>query len=73
MSAAAGEAGDGAPRPFPWEAVIHTGFCLLRLSSETFWRLTPREFFAMTGGTRAFFRTLDRQAMEAMMRRFPDG
>ncbi|MGG2476230.1 rcc01693 family protein, partial [Rhizobium sp. BR5] len=38
--------------PFPWAAVIHTGLCLLRLSSETFWLMTPREFFAMTGGTR---------------------
>lgn len=62
---------DPTPRPFPWEAVMHTGFHLLRLSSETFWRLTPREFFAMTGGTTT--RTLDRKAMEAMMRRFPDG
>ncbi|MBS0258979.1 phage tail assembly chaperone [Agrobacterium tumefaciens] len=69
MSAAAGEV---TPRPFPWEAAIHAGFCLLRLSSETFWRLTPREFFAMTGGN-AVPRGPDRQAMEAMMRRFPDG
>ncbi len=73
MSAAAGGVGDTTVRPFPWEAVIHTGFYLLRLSSETFWRLTPREFFAMTGGTRALFRTVDRQSMEAMMRLFPDG
>ncbi|MCZ7939440.1 rcc01693 family protein [Agrobacterium salinitolerans] len=68
MSAAAGEA---TPRPFPWEAVVHAGFCLLRLSSETFWRLTPREFSAMTGGN-AVPRGPDRPAMEAMMRRFPD-
>jgi uncharacterized phage protein (TIGR02216 family) len=73
LNAAAGEAGDLTPRPFPWEAVIHTGFHLLRLSSETFWRLTPREFFAMTGGTRAAVLTLNRPALEAMMRRFPDG
>ncbi|WP_174065331.1 rcc01693 family protein [Agrobacterium tumefaciens] len=73
MSAAAGEVGDLTPRPFPWGAVIHTGFHLLRLSSETFWRLTPREFFAMTGGIRTAFHTLDRPAMDAMMRRFPDG
>lgn len=69
MNAAAGEA---ATRPFPWSAVIHTGLCLLRLSSETFWRLTPREFFAMTGGN-AVPHGPDRQEMEAMMRRFPDG
>lgn len=73
MSAAAGGAGDVTVRPFPWEAVIHTGFCLLRLSSDTFWRLTPREFFTMTGGTRALSRTVDRQSMETMMRLFPDG
>lgn len=70
MNAAAGEA---TPRPFPWEAVIHTGFCLLRLSSETFWQLTPREFFAMTGGARAVSSAPDRAAMETMMRQFPDG
>ncbi|KAA3503195.1 phage tail assembly chaperone [Rhizobium rhizogenes] len=53
--------------------MIHAGFCLLRLSSETFWRLTPREFFAMTGGVRAGSGSPDRRAIEAMMRRFPDG
>ncbi|MBB4405257.1 rcc01693 family protein [Agrobacterium radiobacter] len=69
MNAAAGEA---TPRPFPWDAVIHTGLFLLRLSSETFWMMTPREFFAMTGGN-AVSRGPGRQAMEGMMRRFPDG
>lgn len=73
MSAAAGGAGEATVRRFPWEAVIHAGFCLLRLSPETFWRLTPREFFAMTGGTRAVAGTVDRRAMEMMMMRFPDG
>ncbi|NTE65611.1 phage tail assembly chaperone, partial [Agrobacterium tumefaciens] len=47
MNAAAGEA---TSRPFPWDAVIHTGLFLLRLSPETFWLMTPSEFFAMTGG-----------------------
>ncbi|MGF0524244.1 rcc01693 family protein [Agrobacterium pusense] len=65
-------AGDATPRPFPWDAVLHAGFCLLRLSSEVFWRLTPREFFAMTGGVRSGSHGPDRQEMEAMMRRFPD-
>jgi len=69
LNAAAGEA---TTRPFPWPAVIHAGLCLLRLSSETFWRLTPKEFFAMTGGY-AVPQGPDRQAMKAMMRRFPDG
>jgi len=35
-------------------------------------RLTPREFFATTGGY-AVPQGPDRQAMKAMMRRFPDG
>jgi len=69
LSAAAGEA---TTRPFPWPAAIHAGLCLLRLSPEIFWRLTPREFFAMTGGNAAS-RGPDRQAMEGMMRQFPDG
>ncbi|MFK3688950.1 rcc01693 family protein [Agrobacterium tumefaciens] len=65
-------AGGATPPPFPWQAVLHTGFHLLRLSSETFWRMTPREFFAMTGGNMTQ-RCPDRPTMEALMRQFPDG
>ncbi|NTE65612.1 phage tail assembly chaperone [Agrobacterium tumefaciens] len=49
-----------------------TSLRLLRLSPETFWLMTPSEFFAMTGGN-AVSRGPDRQAMEGMMRQFPDG
>lgn len=56
---------------------MHAGLCLLRLDPETFWRLSPREFAAMTGayapaaaaqaGTRP-----DRAALEALIGLFPD-
>ncbi len=32
--------------PFPWEAAMRFGFGVLHLSSEAFWRLTPRELAA---------------------------
>jgi uncharacterized phage protein (TIGR02216 family) len=47
--------------------------CLLRLSPDVFWALTPVEFFAMTGGMRPQGRGLDRAGMEGLMRAFPDG
>ncbi|WP_281978067.1 rcc01693 family protein [Pseudorhizobium flavum] len=69
MSAAAG--GRDA-EPFPWEAVMHAGFCLLRLSPDVFWRLTPVEFFAMTGGLRPRRLEMARDGLEGLMERFPD-
>lgn len=45
------------------------GFGVLRLSSHDFWRLTPREFAA---ALRALSAPIDRAALEALARRFPD-
>ena len=70
MSAAAG--GEADAEPFPWEAVMHAGLCLLRLSPEVFWRLTPVEFFAMTGGMRPAGDGMVRAGLEGLMSRFPD-
>ncbi|KQQ58608.1 hypothetical protein ASF69_14640 [Rhizobium sp. Leaf311] len=60
-------------KPFPWGQVIHAGLSLLRLPPAVFWALTPVEFFAMTGGMRPHDTTIDRPALEGLMRLFPDG
>lgn len=52
---------------------MHTGLCLLRLSPDVFWRLTPVEFFAMTGGLRPQPLGMGREGLEGLMGRFPDG
>ncbi|WP_440409798.1 rcc01693 family protein [Neorhizobium petrolearium] len=51
---------------------MHAGLCLLRLAPRDFWVLTPREFFAMTGGLRRKDGEMDRAALEALMGQFPD-
>ena len=58
--------------PFPWQAVMHAGFCLLRLSPRDFWQLTPREFFCMAGGFLARPQGLARDGLAALMAAFPD-
>ena len=69
MKAAAEKPGtDTGPRAFPWRETIHAGLFLLRLPPETFWRLTPVEFHAMTGGFVPRF-TLP---LKALMERYPD-
>jgi len=60
-------------KPFPWAEAMQFGFGVLRLSSDAFWRLTPRELAAAIaarrgGGTPP----LDRAAFDALMRQFPD-
>lgn len=76
MRAAEGESGcelqGKAVSPFPWDMVIHVGFCLLRLSSRDFWALTPLEFAAMTGSIRPRGDAPDRGGLEALMQAFPD-
>ncbi|MGK9050181.1 rcc01693 family protein [Neorhizobium petrolearium] len=71
MKAAAGI--EARAEPFPWDAVMHVGLCRLRLSSRDFWALTPREFFAMAGGSGPRGEAMERAGLEALMRAFPDG
>jgi len=58
---------------FPWREAMGFGLGRLRLSSEAFWQLTPRELAAaieqLAGPARA---PLDRAGFEALMARFPD-
>ncbi|WP_341872384.1 rcc01693 family protein [Neorhizobium vignae] len=62
-----------ARRPFPWDAVMHVGLCLLRLPPRDFWALTPVEFSAMAGGSRRHGAGMERAGLDALMRAFPDG
>lgn len=51
---------------------MELGFCRLRLSSEEFWSMTPRELVAAFGGSRRGS-AIDRAAFEALQAAFPDG
>nr|WP_210103081.1 rcc01693 family protein [Neorhizobium galegae] len=70
MRAAAGKG--AAVVPFPWARVIHTGLCLLRLSPKDFWAMTPREFFAASGGLVPRAPAFSRDGLAALMRAYPD-
>jgi uncharacterized phage protein (TIGR02216 family) len=52
--------------------VLHTGLCLLRLSPDTFWAMTPVEFFAAAGGMVPRAAGFSRDGLAEMMARFPD-
>ncbi|WP_105381924.1 rcc01693 family protein [Neorhizobium alkalisoli] len=68
--AAAGKGAAGTP--FPWDAVMHAGLCLLRLPPKDFWALTPREFFAVAGGLKPSDASMERAGLKALMTAFPD-
>ena len=60
-------------RPFPWPEAMQLGFGVLRLSSQSFWGLTPLELasaFEALSGRRSS--PPERGTMEALMRAFPD-
>jgi len=60
--------------PFPWEAAMRFGFGVMHLSSDAFWRLTPRELaaaFKAVAGEQV--QAPARGELATMMERFPDG
>ncbi|ADH88044.1 Protein of unknown function DUF2376, phage [Ancylobacter novellus DSM 506] len=62
-----------APRAFPWAEAMAFGLGHLRLSSDDFWRLTPRELAAAIGAVAGPVPArLDRAGLAALMARFPD-
>jgi uncharacterized phage protein (TIGR02216 family) len=52
--------------------VIAIGLGVLKLPSDAFWRLTPREFALAAGLVGARTAPLDRGALSQLMQRFPD-
>lgn len=60
-------------KPFPWHAAMGFGFGVLRLSPETFWRMTPRELAHAVRAVRGPITTpLARKDFDALLRAFPD-
>jgi len=59
-------------RPFPWEAALRAGLGWLRLPPDAFWRMTPRELASALSAFHPAHPPLDRAALEALVRRFPD-
>jgi uncharacterized phage protein (TIGR02216 family) len=59
--------------PFPWAQAMQFGFGVLKLSPDAFWRMTPRELAeAITAVRGPVAAPLDRDGLNALMRRFPD-
>lgn len=59
---------------YPFAEAMAVGFGVLRLPSDAFWRLTPKELEAAVAGLsgRAFRRAPGRDDLAALMRRYPD-
>lgn len=51
---------------------MRLGFGVLRLSSETFWRMTPRELKLAADGVFGRGGATTRTALDVLMRDFPD-
>ena len=59
--------------PFPWRAAMGFGFGVLRLSSDAFWRMTPRELAAAIAAVRGpIAEPLARADLDDLMHKFPD-
>ncbi len=60
-------------RPFPWREAMGFGFGVLRLSPDTFWRMTPRELAHAIRAVRGDAASpLDRRELNSLMQQFPD-
>lgn len=56
---------------FDWPRLIRFGLVTLRLEPDVFWALTPAELTLLAGQGQALS-PLDRTALEALERAFPD-
>ncbi len=60
-------------KPFPWQQAMGFGFGVLRLSSDAFWRMTPRELAQAVRAIRGPAATpLARDELDDLLARFPD-
>ena len=60
-------------KPFPWIDAIGFGLGVLKLPSETFWRMTPRELaYAIVALRGRAVPPLSRDDLTDLMQRFPD-
>ncbi|TFF20857.1 phage tail assembly chaperone [Jiella endophytica] len=59
------------PAAFPWDEAMAVGFGLLRLSSDAFWKLTPRELASAIAPARGRAAPSPGE-LAGLMRRFPD-
>jgi uncharacterized phage protein (TIGR02216 family) len=58
---------------FPWREAMAFGFGVLRLSSDQFWRLSPRELAAAVRGRCGEpAEPMRRRELDALLARFPD-
>jgi uncharacterized phage protein (TIGR02216 family) len=60
-------------RPFPWDAVLHFAFRVLRWPPETVWRATPREIAAALRGLHGAAEPLGGAELAVLMNLYPDG
>lgn len=59
-------------KPFPWREAIGFGLGVLKLPSDAFWRMTPRELAYAIEAVRGRKPALDRAAFDDLVRRYPD-
>ena len=58
--------------PFPWKEAIGFGLGVLRLSSEQFWSMTPRELAYAIEAITGRVAPPDRGTLTQLMRTYPD-
>jgi uncharacterized phage protein (TIGR02216 family) len=60
-------------KPFPWDEAMQFGFGVLHLSSDAFWKMTPRELVhAIIGSRGRAAAPITREDFDALMKAFPD-
>jgi uncharacterized phage protein (TIGR02216 family) len=61
-------------KPFPWAEAMQFGFGVLHLSSEAFWKMTPRELAqAIIAARGPMPSPIERGDFDALIQAFPDG
>jgi uncharacterized phage protein (TIGR02216 family) len=59
-------------KPFPWDEAIGFGLGVLKLPSEQFWRMTPRELALAAQAASGRSAPLARTELAQLMTRYPD-